>query len=187
MRLCKIILTFLLSLIVISATAALPAWRIVPADSSIRFTATQNNAPVTGQFKSFSGDVYFDPDQLNVSSVRVTVDMNSIDSAYKEMSDTLKMADWFNVKLFPQAVFVAHKFIKTGDKTYQAQGNLTLRDKTLPVTLDFTVEEYSANKLRVKGATTLKRTAFGVGQGDWVKTDAVKDEVQVDFVLGAVR
>jgi polyisoprenoid-binding protein YceI len=39
----------------------------------------------------------------------------------------------------------------------------------------------------VKGKTTIKRSLFGVGQGDWSKTDAVKDDVLVEFVLAAKR
>ena len=45
--------------------ATTPKWNIIPGDSTISFTATQNNAPVMGQFKDFSGDIAFDPTQLN--------------------------------------------------------------------------------------------------------------------------
>ncbi len=187
MTLKKVYLFILSMLLSIAIYAAAPAWQITPQQSKITFTATQNNAPVTGSFKTFSGDVYFDPAQLDSSHVRISVDINSIDSSYQEMSDTLKTADWFNVKLFPEAVFAANKFTKTGNNTYQAIGTLTLRDKTLPVTLDFNVDDYSATHFHAKGSTVVKRTAFGVGQGEWAKTDGVKDEVKVEFVLGAVK
>jgi polyisoprenoid-binding protein YceI len=167
------------------AHAALPHWQIQP-DSSITFTGTQNNAPVSGQFKTFSGDIYFDPAQLDKSSVEIKVDMNSVTSSYEDIADTLRAPDWFNVKLFPQAIFKTQHITKTGDNTYQATGTLTIRDKTVPITLDFSLKDYSANKTTVIGTTTLKRIPFGVGQGEWSDTNAVKDEVKVDFSLSAV-
>lgn len=177
-----VIVSMLLPILV---QAAVPSWQIIPSESSITFTATQNNAPVSGSFTSFTGDIKFDPTQLAESHVRIVVDMNSVHSSYNEMSDTLKMADWFNIKLFPQAVFTADKFTKTGDNTYQANGMLKLRDKTLPTVLNFSVVDYSATAFHATGNTMIKRTAFGVGQGDWAKTDAVKDEVKVNFMLSA--
>ena len=166
--------------------ATVPTWNIVSKDSSLTFSAIQNDAPVTGTFKTFSGTIHFDPAELAASNVNIIVDMNSIETSYGEIATTLKTPDWFDVKLFPQAIFKANKFTKTGDKTYQANGSLTIRDKTEPVTLTFTLDEYSKTNARVTGTTTLKRTLFGVGQGDWSKTDEIKDDVHVKFTLVTV-
>lgn len=184
LRICMIMLAILLAPITIKA--AVPTWQITPDESTITFTATQNNAPVSGSFKNFSGDIDFDPTQLAASHVRIVVSIDSATSDYKEVSDTLKTADWFDMKLFPQAIFTAHDFTKTGENTYEANGTLTMRDKTLPVVLTFVLEEYSKTKARVKGTTILRRTLFGIGQGEWKKTDEIKDDVQINFTLNAV-
>jgi polyisoprenoid-binding protein YceI len=160
-------------------------WRITPNASTLTFTATQNNAPVSGQFKTFSGDIHFDPNQLATSSVNIVIDMNAISASYDELTTTLQSSDWFDVKQFPQAVFKASNFKKTGDKTYEAVGALTLRDKTAPVMVSFSLDNYSDTQLVISGTTTLKRTVFGVGQGEWAKTGEVKDDVRVDFKLVA--
>jgi polyisoprenoid-binding protein YceI len=165
--------------------AAVPTWQIVPDKSSLTFTATQNGAPTTGTFKTFSGDISFDPTQLSASHIKVIVDLASVSDAYNTLADTLKTAPWFNTAAFPKATFVSSSITKTGDKTFSAQGNLTLRDKTMPITLNFTQEEYSPTKAVMKGTTTVKRTQFGVGQGEWADTKAVKDEVTVDFTVTA--
>lgn len=162
-------------------------WKMVPSESSLSFTATQNGAPVTGKFTKFTGDIHFDPKQLDQSHVKIIVDVSSISDAYNQLSDTLKTPEWFNSKVFPQAVFEAKEFSKTGDNTYQAKGKLTIRDKTQPVTLTFTQEEYTATKAKMKGETTIQRTAFGVGQGEWADTKAVKDDVHIDFTVAAVK
>jgi len=177
----------LLVLLPVMCIAAVPAWEIVPNESSLTFTATQNDAPVTGQFKTFTGEINFDPNQLSGNNIKIIVDVSSITDPYNQLSDTLKAPEWFNVKLFPQAVFKSNDFVKTGDKTYQSRGTLTIRDKTLPVTLTFTQEEYTQTKARIKGNTTIKRTAFGVGQGEWADTKAAKDDVQINFTVSAVK
>lgn len=174
-------------LISVNTMAAVPAWQIVPTESSISFTATQNDAPVTGEFKKFSGEVNVDPDQLKASHIKMTIDVASITDPYNQLSDTLKSKEWFNTAAFPQAVFNSTEIVKTGDKAYQAKGTLTIRDKTVPVVLSFIQEEYTASKGRVKGSTTLQRTAFGVGQGEWSDVKAVKDDVVVNFVITAVK
>jgi|SRR6185312_1198091 len=175
----------LLLLMPLATNAA--TWQIIPKESAINFTATQNGAPVSGQFKSFSGEINFDPTQLATSNVRIVVDINSVMAAYDQVVDTLKTADWFNVKLFPQAIFKSSNFTKTGDNTYQANGTLTIRDKTAPIMLTFVMEEYSKSHARAKGTATLQRTTFGVGQGEWAKTDEIKDEVKINFTLAATR
>jgi polyisoprenoid-binding protein YceI len=169
------------------AQAAAPAWNIVPKDSKLTFTAIQNDAPVSGEFKTFSGDIHFDPAELATSKVNMIVDVGSVTTSYADIATTLKTPDWFDTKLFPQAVFKADKFIKTRDKTYQASGTLTVRDKTQPVTLTFVLEDYSKTNARVTGTTVLKRTLFGVGKGDWAKTNEIKDDVQIKFTLVAVK
>ncbi len=186
MKIISTLCAMLLSLLSTIAFAAAPAWKIEPAASNIKFTATQNGSPVSGEFKSFTGDINFDPSDLATSHVSIDVDLGSVSTSYGEVADTLKTPDWFNVKVFPKAVFKADHFTKTGDKTYTADGTLTIRDKSQSVTLTFTLQDYSKTKALANGSTTIKRTAFGVGQGDWAKTDAVKDEVKIDFTVSAI-
>ncbi|QLH43385.1 MAG: YceI family protein [Coxiellaceae bacterium] len=173
------------SLLPISALAA--NWQLVPDQSSITFTATQNNAPIIGKFTRFSGDINFDPKQLNTSHAKITVDMNSVSASYEVVADTLKTPDWFDVKQFPQAIFEANNFSKTADNQYQANGTLTLRDKTLPVTLTFSQENTSDTQYKIKGSTSIQRTNFGVGRGEWSKTNEVKDQVQINFIVTMIK
>lgn len=182
-----VLLIFLFILLPTYSFAAVPSWKIIPAESTLTFTATQNDAPVTGEFKKFSAEINFDPAQLNGNNIKVIVDLNFISDPYNQLADTLKGADWFDAHKYPQAIYTASNFIKTGDKTYQAHGMLTIRGKTLPATLTFTQLEYSQNKAKVQGSTTIKRTAFGVGRGDWMDTNTVKDEVRIDFTVAAEK
>lgn len=177
----------LLSLIPVICIAAVPSWQIVPEESELTFIAIQNDAPITGKFKKFTGEINVDPDQLGSSTIKIVVDISSISNVYNQLADTLGTPEWFDLKQFPQAIYQSKEIVKTGDKTYQIKGNLTIRDKTLPVTLNITQEEYTPTKGRVKGTTTIQRTAFGVGQGEWADTKTVKDDVKIEFTVTAVK
>lgn len=184
---CRSVVGLLIILVPIISLAAPKDWQIDLSHSEISFTATQNNSPVTGKFNAFKGEIHFDPAELQVSHIEITVDMNSVATTYSEVADNLKSADWFNIKLFPQAIFKADHFIKTGDNAYQGKGTLTIRDKTVPITLNFTLDEYTQDKAHAKGSVTLKRNEFGVGQGEWISTDSIKDDVLVEFTLSATQ
>lgn len=183
----KFIFVLMFLLVATIANAAVPAWQIVPDKSHITFIATQNNAPVNGEFKQFVGKINFDPNQLNKSDVHVVVDMNSISTSDPDISNTLKTAEWFNVKLFPQAIFNANDFTKTADNTFEANGTLTIRDKNIPIKVKFVLEQYTSSNAVVKGTVLLKRNDFGIGQGEWVSTDVVKNDVQVNFQITALK
>lgn len=181
----KIIL--FLTLFYCSITFGTPSWNIIPTDSTLNFTAIQNNAPISGQFKTFNGEIQFDPNDLTQSHINIIIDLNSINSSYKEMCDTLKTSDWFHTKSFPQAIFKSNQFVKTGNNTFEAKGTLTLRDKTLPLTIHFTLDQYSESKAHAKGDAIIQRTRFGVGQGEWSATSEIKDEVKIDFNISAQK
>ena len=168
-------------------TFAVPSWKIVPASSSITFTAIQNDAPVTGEFQTFTGEIQGEPTDLKDSHVKIVVDISSIKTSYNDVAITLKTADWFDSAHFPQAVFTADKFTQTGKNTYTATGTLMMRGKTGPVILSFLLKDYSDTSFDITGTTMLKRTVFGVGQGDWSKTDSIKDDVLVKFTLKATK
>lgn len=178
---------FAFSILVLPTVSAAFEWHIVPDKSSLHFKATQNNAPISGEFKRFTGNIDFDQQALNKSHVNIVVDTASVSTSFKDVADALKTAEWFDIKAFPKATFSAKDFKRINDKDYEASGKLTLRDKTLPLTLHFTFKKYTDKEAVVTGHANLKRTDFGVGQGEWKKTDGVKDPVEITFRIEAVR
>lgn len=171
----------------ISLYAAVPQWKIIPKESSLTFTATQNSAPVSGEFKSFDGTIAFDPAQLSASNVKIIINMASLSTSYGDLTTTLATSDWFDVTKFPQAVFTATQFKKINDKQYEAIGTLTIRDKTFPINVMFNSDDFTQKKVLVIGTALLNRTNFSVGQGEWAGTDEIKAEVTVNFRLAAQK
>ncbi len=173
-----------------SSSQAAQSWKIVPKDSELKFSVRENNVTLGGSFASFTGEIKFDPAHLDSSKVRIIVNMNSVKSPNPDLEGKLPGADWFDAKVFPQAGYTASNFVSkgknaAGKESFEAKGTLMLRNKTAPVTLTFTLDEYTPTKAVVTGQTSLKRTVFGVGQGEWGSTDVIEDDVQVSFKITA--
>ncbi|PZQ40124.1 MAG: cytochrome B, partial [Phenylobacterium zucineum] len=78
------------------------------------------------------------------------------------------------------------KFRKTGEGKFVADGTLDLRGVKKPLSLPFTLK-IDGDTATARGVTTLDRTTFGVGQGEWASTDEIAAKVKVSFNLTAKR
>lgn len=161
------------------------AWR-VDEGSRIEFETAWGQAGIKGEFRRFTADIRFSPQALDRSRVSVAVDLASVDTGDAQRDGALPGFDFFNVEEHPRATFVADRFERTGEETYIAHGRLTLRGVTRPVSLPFELD-LDEDGARVRGETSLDRTAFGVGQGDFAATDQVPAQVKIEVDLRARR
>lgn len=188
MRRVFVMLWAFMELYAFAAHADLPAYTLVRQKSFIKFFAIQNNAPVKGKFEDFSADIRFDPERLDQSSIRVEVKISSITAANDEVVSTVKLPEWLSAQAFPTAVFRSRKIWRMpSTDNYYGDGELTLRGKTVPVTLNFMIERMDEEGAIAGGYVTLRRGDFGVGQGQWAKDDVVKNEVRVEFRVVAEK
>ncbi len=170
----------------------LPHWKILPDKSSIEWTAIYAGKEIKGTFPDFSSDIIFSPDHLDASKVGIKIVIENLKSSDKDAQDSLLSLDWFAVSKFPIATFETTAFRHIKDDNYEADGNLTIRDKTVKITLPFTLKFFedgdtapSTRYARVTGETIIKRVDFGVGQGDWQKTDVIANDVKVSVKIEA--
>lgn len=150
------------------------------------FTATQLGAEFQGEFARYRTDIVFAQDNLDNSRVTVEIDMNSVTTNSADRDQAIVTADWFAVGQFPTAVFTTRRFSRLGEGRYRAQADLTIRDVTETVVMDFSLE-VDGDLAKVTGAVDLSRTAFGVGQGQFSDTTQIGDEVIVEISLTARR
>lgn len=175
------------SVVEAKTSTAATAWEIIPAKSKIEFQAKQGKSDVTGAFEKFSGKINFDPKQLQTSSVIIEVDTKSIKTSFAEAAETLKTTAWLASAAFPKATFSANKFTKIASDKFRAEGDLTLKGKTLPLIFNFVFEENAKAGAQASGSVLIKRSDFEVGDKDPAKANDVRDEVLVNFVIEAVR
>lgn len=160
-------------------------YTVLPLRSWLKFEATQNGAMVGGEFKDFSADILFHPENAGASKVKVTVDIASINSATEGVAGELVKESWLAAMAYPQAVFESTDITMVSPNHYIANGNLALKGISKPVTLNFMYEDMGDGSAVVFGSGTLSRGAFEVGSGEWAKSNVVKDEVVVRFRIEA--
>lgn len=167
---------------------ALPAsaadWQVDAAHSRLGFVGTQQGGTFTGQFHRWQAQLRFDPQDLPHSRFQVTVEIDSIDTGSRERDQYLPGEAWFAARQFPTATFRSTGFSARGGNNYVAQGELTLRGVTRPISLSFSWES-RGGQAKLHAETTLNRTDFGVGQGEFASSDVVGRQVRVvaDLVL----
>ena len=162
--------------------AAMAAQALVPAQSSIQFTAKQMGVPVQGHFKKFDAQVQFDTAKPETSKIKFTVDTGSATMGSKETDSNLVSADWFNIAKFPQATFESSTVKALGGGKYQVDGTLTIKGNAQKVSVPVQLTQ-SSETTTATGKLPLKRLSFKIGDGDWADTSMVADEVDVQFKL----
>lgn len=178
------ILLLIFSLFAFPSYAAAPiAFNVVLAESSIRFEIMQGTAKVTGSFPKFTAHIAFHPEALAASKAQVEVDMASVTVSEDQAKDMLPKPEWLDSKAFPKATFTSESFKALGDKRFEAAGKLTIKNVSIPVTLAFTLNEFSPSSASMRGELTLKRRDFHIG---WDDTKSVADEVKVMIAVKAV-
>lgn len=159
-------------------------WLVVKQGSHVKFKASQQGESFTGKFGAYDVQINFKEDAIENASVTASIDISSIAAGDKDRDGALPGKEWFNVKNFPKAVFQSDDFAKTGTNTYEARGTLTMKDKSQPLTLPFTLDITGA-KAEMAGQVTLDRTIWDVGTGAWSTDEWVSTDVTVDIKISA--
>lgn len=166
------------ALVATMATApAFAADYVQAPGSTLVFASKYDGEVFTGKFASFTTTLSFDPAKLATSKLEVVIPLAGTSTGNGDRDSTLSGADFFNVAKFAQARYTATKFRSLGGNQYAADGNLSLRGVSKPVTLTFTWTPGAQPVLN--GKATVKRLDFGVGTGDWADTKTIPNEVAV--------
>ena len=141
-----------------------------------------------GEFRDFEGTVLFDKENIGNSKVEVTIQAASLDSGVAKLDDHMRGADMFDVETHPEITFKSTKVVQTGVDRGQAEGELTMKGKTIPIVLDIElnfdgphplapfIEAYAgANYTGFSARGRVLRSAFDLGYG----TPLVSDEIDI--------
>lgn len=152
-------------------------WVVDYGASEIAFSGLHEGKPFSGVFESWAADVAFDPDALDESKVRVTVDTRTVKTGKKLYDDSLKGREWFNPAEFPEAQVELSDFAQVAGG-YTATATLTLKGKPVSVPLAFTLD-ISGDQAELDGSAVFSRKALDLGQSSDPGADWVADEVTV--------
>lgn len=165
-------------------------WRIDASHSALNFRIRHFFTPVPGVFERWGGTFKFDPENLEGSSIDISIDVSSINTKNERRDGHLRTADFFDAEKYPNMTFVSSSITSTGENSYVATGELTIKETTHTIELPFeflgAMPHPSRANTTVAGfrsELTLLRNDYGVGTGDYIQTAVIGNEVTIEIFL----
>ena len=173
-------------------------WEIDPAHSTIEFAVKHMMfTTVRGRFTSFTGTIRVNEQNPNDSRVEVSIDASSIDTGVADRDNHLRSADFLDVQQYPKITFRsrrvegAHK--KAGDR-FRVAGDLEIRGKAIPVTLDAGFEgtgndPWGKERAGFTARTEIDRREWGLRWNQALETGGilVGNSIRIEIEAQAVK
>jgi polyisoprenoid-binding protein YceI len=140
------------------------------------------------RFTKTSGKIVIDR-AARSGSIDVTIDAKSVDTGYALFNEHIQAEDLFDTARYPTITFKADRLKFDGDRLVAADGQLTIKGVTRPVTLTVTSFHCMPHPIAKKDAcganavARVKRSEFNMGK----HAPAVSDEVTIHVPVEAIR
>ncbi|HEX6998971.1 MAG TPA: YceI family protein [Gammaproteobacteria bacterium] len=149
-------------------------------------------AKVLGRFREVEGSFRFDEAAGELSDIDIVVETDSVTTGHEDRDRHLRSADFLDSDRFPRMRFTAAAARRTGERTFDIEGELELRGVTRPLTLQATWNKSAdypiGDRAYVTGASArgaLKRSDYGMTYA--LDNGWVGDEVEIVVELEARR
>ncbi|HSD61067.1 MAG TPA: YceI family protein [Burkholderiales bacterium] len=173
--------------LVASAPARAVEFNAVQTDQSkLGFTVKQMGVPVDGKFRTFSAAIAFDPSRPEAAKADIQINLASVDAGSSEANEEVIGKQWFNVKAYPTASFVATGVKPLGGNRYELAGKLSIKGRTQDALAPFTFKQEGGRGI-FDGSFVIKRADFAIGEGPWADFATVANEIPVRFHIVAVN
>lgn len=164
------------------------AYKLDPDHSKVTWSVTHLGfSTYVGQFAGATGTLKIDPANLAATELLVTIDANQVGTLSAGLDKHLKSPDFLDTAKFPTATFKATRVARTGDRTADITGDLTLHGVTRPVVLHATFNQAGVNvvdktySLGFDAKAVIKRSEFGIAAYVPAVSDEVTLQVAAEF------
>ena len=165
-----------------------------PAHTRLGFSARHAMvATVRGAFTEFSGTAHVDTAEPSNSSVRLTINANSIDTGNAQRNGHLLSGDFFETEEYPEITFSSTSVERDGD-TWNVTGDLTIKNVSHPVTVPFEFtgsakDPFGNIRIGFEGATTILRKDWNLTWNAALETGGVlvSDKIKLEFDISAIQ
>ena len=168
----------------LAAMSAAPAfaasWNSIQADSRLEFVADYEGAEAPGTFAVFTVSLDFDPGAPADASLSVDVNISSAGMDSEDIDRAIMAPEWFDSGAYPHAEFHSDSIRPLGDSEFAADGTLSLKGTTRPLTVPFHWQAQGPFA-EMTGHLTVSRTDFDIGSGEWSSGSPIGHDVQVRF------
>lgn len=167
-------------------------WNVDPVHSEVGFSVRHMMvSKVRGKFTNYDVDLVTAENPLE-SSVTATLDLNSIDTGSPERDNHLRSADFFEVEKYPTMTYRSTG-IRPNGAGFILDGELTLKDVTLPVSLELELggigpDPYGGIRAGFTATGEIRRSDFHVDFNAALETGGVVvgDKVSLNLEIEAV-
>ena len=149
---------------------------------------------VRGLFKEFEGHLHIDGADPTRSSAEVTIQVASIDSQQADRDNHLRSADFFDAENYPTITFKSTKAEILDGDTYRLTGDLTIRDKTHPVTIDLEFtgavnDPFGLFRIGFEGSVVVNRRDWDLSWNVPLDTGGllVSEKITIELDIAAVH
>ena len=181
-----------------TATAALTDisgdYTLDTAHSRLGFVA--RHAMVTkvrGAFGEWSGTAHIDTANPAESWVKLTIQAASISTGTADRDGHLKSADFFDAETYPEWTFASTNVSRDGDE-WTIVGDLTIKDTTKPVTVDFELtgpvqDPWGNSRIGLEGSVQVNRKDWGVNWNTALEAGGVlvSEKITLEFEISAIK
>jgi polyisoprenoid-binding protein YceI len=149
---------------------------------------------VRGSFTEFAGTAHLDTAKPAASSVTLRIATASVDTGVPDRDTHLRSADFLDVEKYPEMVFTSTDVAQLEEDVYRVTGDLTIKDVTRPVTIDFALtgsalDPFGNMRVGFEGALAIKRSDWQLTYNSVLETGGVliSDRIQVEFDVSVIK
>lgn len=191
----KRIIFFLLLIFVLGPfQATAKQWKLDTVHTNFYFDVKHTYATVRGQFLDFTGDVFFDPGNLDKSRFDFVIKVDTVDTKIGKRDTHLRSPDFFDAAKYPVMTFKSSKVTKGEGSKIIVEGTLTIKDVSKEIALEFDYHGQKENPVK-KGEiiagfdakVTIDRLAYHVGDGKFYNIGVIEKDVDILITLELLR
>ena len=162
-------------------------YRIDPASSKVGFCVESPVGLIEGEFKDFTGGLTFLQEAVSDEQALVKVRTDSLETDGKFIERMLKGKSFFDVKNYPEILFVSTAFQWVSATEAVLLGKLTMHGVTRDVGFHVVLVQEPASDgeqqhIRVRATTLIRRSEFGLSALYPMVSDSVNLCMSVDAV-----
>jgi polyisoprenoid-binding protein YceI len=175
-------------------TGAKTTWKIDPSHTIVEFSAKHLMiTTVKGRITGIEGTIQADDQNLENSSVEVTLDAVTIDTRTEQRDNHLRSVDFLHVEEYPAITFRSTR-IEGSKEEFKLTGDLTIRGVTKPVTLNVTFEgqtkdPWGGDRIGFSASGKIDRRDFGLVWNQLLETGgvAVGNDIKIVVEVEAIK
>jgi polyisoprenoid-binding protein YceI len=168
-------------------------WQLDPYHTQVEFAAKHlGMMTVRGHFAEVNSVADIDPDHPEASSVKVTIQTDSIRTHNDTRDNDLRSSNFLEVDKFPTITFKSTSVAPAGTDRYTLTGDLTIKCTTRPVALQ--VIKYGefndpmmGHRIAYSASSHINRKEFGLSfnmmlDGRFVVSDEIQIMIEGELV-----